>query len=208
MVFFSCSHQVVDGSEMCPEEDMTVCELQCVYNETESGFCYGSGTTMFMDGFRSFASDSVSNCLNLWFTGWTLDDDVKVTVACLGVLVFGIAAQLIAALRLKYNKSPLLSTFLFSIHIAAGYFLMLASMTYSVEFFCMVCIGLTIGHFVFHTNNGSLLANLRGNPNTVTTDADPCCAGSATYPSIDRTDREANDLKIPIIYRDHSVPGI
>ena len=84
---------------------------------------------------------------------------------------------------------------------------MLAAMTYSVEIFCMVCIGLTIGHFVFHTNNGSLLANLRGSSNIVTTDADPCCVGSATYPSIDRTDREANDLKIPIIDRDHSVRG-
>ena len=67
----------------------------------------------------------------------------------------------------------------------------------------MVCIGLTIGHFVFHTNNGSFLANLRGSPNNiVTTDADPCCAGSATHHSNDRTDRVANDLKSPLI-----IPG-
>ena len=39
--FDPVTDQVVDGSQMCPENDMTVCELQCVYNETDPGFAMG-----------------------------------------------------------------------------------------------------------------------------------------------------------------------
>lgn len=190
--------QVVDGLQMCPEEDHTVCELQCVYNETDAGYCYGSGTSMFMDGFRTFTANGVSNCLNLWFTGWTLDDDAKVAVACLGVLLLGIASQFIAKLRSKYSWPPLVSSFLFLVHITCSYFLMLAAMTYSVEIFCMVCIGMSIGHFAFHTKKVLFPPQLLGEDSKAfSVDADPCCANSVTSSALNQSN--GSDLRSPIV---------
>jgi hypothetical protein len=177
--------QIVDGSQMCPEAEMTTaCELQCVYNATEyDGYCYGTGTIMYMDGFRSWGSEDVSNCLNFLFIGWTLDSDVKVVFACIGVFFLSILSQFIALQRSKAAiLSPLVSTFLFSLHITLSYLLMLIVMMYNVELFCMVCLGLTLGYLTFHTsfiasmNSHVVSASDTKDHRSMSIEADPCCA--------------------------------
>merc|ERR1719495_2499248 len=56
---------------------------------------------------------------------------------------------------------------LFGVNIASGYFAMLVAMTYSVELFICMIIGLVIGHGIFNT--GAVVGE----------SVDPCCASQA-----------------------------
>eukprot|EP01030_Chromulinospumella_sphaerica_P010426 gene10426-10232_t len=86
-----------------------------------------------MSGFTSTATGTSlyvsspseeAECVNLLFPSWTLDQPWKFAVACLGVLCLGLSQTL-------------------------SYLLMLVAMTYSVELFCMVVLGLTLGYLLF-----------------------------------------------------------
>merc|ERR1719295_1428589 len=54
--------------------------------------------------------------------------------------------------------------FLFALNIASGYLAMLVAMTYSVELFICMVVGLVIGHGIFNTDA------------SVGESVDPCCA--------------------------------
>merc|ERR1719330_2122830 len=59
--------------------------------------------------------------------------------------------------------------FLFGVNIASGYFAMLVAMTYSVELFICMILGLVIGHGIFNTGAA------------VGESVDPCCASQRDH---------------------------
>jgi len=167
--FDSVSHQEVDGNKMCSS-----CSLQCPLpsNNTFNGYCYGSGSAMFMEGFESILSSprGTTECTNVLFPGWTLNNGVKFFVACVGILLFGIFIQYLTKCRFDLNKvksneksHQYKVVMLYGVQVICSYLAMLIAMTYSVELFLMICIGLTIGYSLFHISSPP--------PASV----DPCC---------------------------------
>eukprot|EP01099_Mayorella_cantabrigiensis_P001900 TRINITY_DN1828_c0_g4_i1.p1 TRINITY_DN1828_c0_g4~~TRINITY_DN1828_c0_g4_i1.p1 ORF type:complete len:193 (+),score=28.87 TRINITY_DN1828_c0_g4_i1:24-602(+) len=117
-----------------------------------------TGTTMYMQGFVSQVQDgSHEQCVNLFFTEWTLDNATKFAFACLGVFFVSLLIQGIPLLKKHIIGSKhfdgrvqrVLVTLLFGLDKTLSYFLMLVAMTYSVELFCMVISGMTVGYLVF-----------------------------------------------------------
>ena len=133
------------------------------HNVTWDGLCYGSGTTMFMNGFTSIASEErgSTECVNFLFIDWTLDSTVKYVFACIGTLLLGIATQGVGHARItlgklrRNNYMKLQILVFYGVQMCLSYFLMLLAMTYSTELFCMVIVGLTIGYWMFHLNSNS-----------------------------------------------------
>lgn len=132
-----------------------------------SGFCMQMkgmpAMTMFMEGFTSSlrsrwwrapttpVREDKPMCLNLFFTGWTLDTEGKFVGACVGVLLLGILAEAFSALRrLRARRSGSFErAVLYGGQLALGYFLMLAIMSYSVELFASAVVGVVLGHWLF-----------------------------------------------------------
>lgn len=166
-VYDSTGEIIEDGKTThCMGDSGITCHLQCVEEPTNtttssSDYCYGSGTTMSMTGFFSLATDKKGStpCVNLLFEEWTLDDETKFAFGCLGVVLLGVFIQYLTLLR-GYTKSivnesvrRLVRIFVFGVQVVLSYFLMLVAMTYSVELFCMVCVGLTLGYGLFHADS-------------------------------------------------------
>jgi copper chaperone CopZ len=178
------SDEVVAGDIMCPTGTDN-CELKCVADSLleppidHKGFCYGSGTDMYMDGFTSYINnDDTPQCLNLLFTDWILDNSGKFVAACIGTLLLGIFTEMLGYIRRLIDSfiksggfgtykraAPLVMSTLYGIQVLMGYFLMLTAMTYQVELFICVIVGLMMGHAAF---------NLQEPPSANT---DPCCVG-------------------------------
>ncbi len=165
----SVSQQPIDGDKMCSS-----CSLECPLpiNHTFNGYCYGSGSAMFMEGFESIISSprGSTECTNLLFPGWTLNNGVKFFVACVGILLFGIFIQYLTKCRFDLNKikgneksHQYKIVIMYGFQVVCSYLAMLVAMTYSVELFMMICIGLTIGYGLF---------NVSGPPPA---NVDPCC---------------------------------
>ena len=177
--------EVVEGDITCPS-GMQNCELQCVSEASNStdfyeDYCWGSGVTMYMSGFKSIVSShhGKTECINLLFEEWTLDDKSVFAIACVGVFVLGIVVELLVFCRrtvfAKMRKGhwrDLLLVFLHGINVVLSYFIMLVVMTYNVELFSMAVTGLVFGYIAF---------NLAEPPRHQT---DPCCA-----PGLDDDDR-------------------
>ncbi len=166
-VYDSTGEIIEDGKNThCMGDSGITCHLQCVEEPTNttsssSDYCYGSGTTMSMTGFFSLATDKKGStpCVNLLFEEWTLDDETKFAFGCLGVVLLGVFIQYLTLLR-GYTKNivnesvrRLVRIFVFGVQVVLSYFLMLVAMTYSVELFCMVCVGLTLGYGLFHADS-------------------------------------------------------
>ncbi len=163
--------EIVPGTSMCPESDMSVCYLKCfdtnsnyksMNMDTDSNdYCSGNGVSMFMDGFHAIGTERKGStaCVNILFKEWTLDNETKFAFGCLGVLLLGIFIQFLTKLRFDVNKknkkSPsvngnVVELSLYSTQVVLSYFAMLIAMTYSVELFVMVCVGLIIGFAIFN----------------------------------------------------------
>ena len=173
-------------------------------NGDSSSYCYGSGTSMFMEGFVSIVSEGSgqTECVNLLFKQWTLNSQIKYGFACFGVFIMCFMIQWITKVRSSHvvidtvlamvfpdtkagqytvvgqgdvkkpqSSTPMyalwikrvINTILFGIQITLSYFAMLIAMSYSVELFTMVCVGLTVGYGVFHSDNSRNQLS------------DPCC---------------------------------
>ncbi len=156
-----------------------------------TGFCYGPGVIMFMEGFASLLGgrSGATACLNFLVVGWSLDSPLKFALACAATLLMGVAVHYLTLLRVslplshkpgsrRYNAIALL---LHAVQVLLGYFLMLVAMTYSVELFCMVLLGLSAGYALF---------NLQLLPDVESTD--PCCSGG------DFDAEPASDERTPI----------
>eukprot|EP00536_Pseudo-nitzschia_multiseries_P012814 jgi/Psemu1/68471/estExt_Genemark1.C_5090023 len=135
----------------------------------------GGGMVMYMEGFRwtllaeTSDGEQPRSCLNLYVASWTLDTRYKFCAAMALVVVLGIATEGLGrwkhevarqqhqqhhqqqqqhtrrARRNLYWKHACLQT----LSILSAYLLMLVVMTYSLELFACVLLGLTIGYWLF-----------------------------------------------------------
>ena len=149
---------------MCPSSaGMDACYLQCPgQNNTSDGFCYGSGTSMFMSGFTTISSEDRGGtaCVNLFFDTWTLDTKWKYIIASFGIFSLAIFFEYMKVLKRQLmsfsfmKRSPVLvkdavSVLFYGGQLTISYFLMLAAMTYSTELFSAMICGLTVGYALF-----------------------------------------------------------
>jgi hypothetical protein len=121
---------------------------------------------MHMYGFKSMWSDDVG-CVVLFNSSWVLNSRFKFLIAFLGIFVMGTLSegllQIRRELRRKSTSPAWLFTGLYVAHITVGYTLMLVAMTYSVELFLAVILGLGTGHHFLNKEQ------------VVTDRPDPCC---------------------------------
>jgi len=147
------------------------------------GFCQGSGTTMYMQGFVSYASgeyrtyggSKTPECLSLFFIDWVLDTPWKFALACIGSFFLGILVESLSFVRrlvkIYVKESPefleiSVTCFLYGCQATLGYFAMLVAMTYQVELFVSIIAGLIVGHGIF--NRKSLNSTLKSARRSVT----------------------------------------
>ena len=127
-------------------------------------FCTGPGTDMHMSGFASHSTD----CIILLFHGWKLDSAGAFAAGVLGTFFLGIFTEGITWFRrTKLATSPYLRSSAvvyrvsmataFTTQVTLGYFLMLIAMTYQVELFLGVILGLGCGHTLFNVRPPPLL---------------------------------------------------
>lgn len=174
----SSTDTVNNGDTMC----QATCSLQCPNTYVSSlsnvsatpiisnGYCYGTGTTMIMEGFTSqLASGVQAPCLNFLFPAWPLNTPLRFTFGCIGTVLLGIFLHFVTKIRLtvaRWKLSAKRTSTICCLYLAnaiLGYALMLVAMSYSTELFLMVILGLLIGYILF-------LVDL---PAAVSTD--PCC---------------------------------
>eukprot|EP00667_Euglena_gracilis_P005540 EG_transcript_5578 len=146
-----------------------------------SGFCNSDLTAivMWMTGFQT-VGQSGDPCVLLFIKEWKLNNAGAFAGACIGVFLMSVWTEsLVFARRYlkgRFAKSPSprrtvlyarngAIVLLYGLQVTMGYLLMLVAMTYQVELFIMVIIGLVVGHTLF---------NLKA-PVAETTDA--CCQG-------------------------------
>jgi copper transporter 1 len=134
-----------------------------------------------MDGFQ-WSLQGGHPCINLYFSGWTLDTSGKFACAMIGVFLLALLTEGISIWRhaLSRRAKTLASnsqqapnearmlrayqTCIHGFHAMTGYILMLAAMTFSLELMASVIIGLVVGYLVFGGDGF----------NHITTN--PCCA--------------------------------
>mmetsp|Transcript_11776 Transcript_11776/g.18086 ORF Transcript_11776/g.18086 Transcript_11776/m.18086 type:complete len:223 (-) Transcript_11776:646-1314(-) len=113
------------------------------------------GYVMYMDGFH-FTLARGNPCLNLYFSSWTLDTPAKFWCAMIGITLLGIVTEGISKVRSLISKRFTGSTkrwsitFFHGLQALVGYILMLATMTFSVELFVCVILGLGLGFAIFY----------------------------------------------------------
>eukprot|EP00854_Cymbomonas_tetramitiformis_P006192 gene6192-7423_t len=163
-----------------------------------SSYCNKAmGMDMFMGGFMTARDSSASSpCLMIFFKEWKLTSKQKLAGACIGTVNLGMLVELLVYVRRRMRASRLaivrpraarLATIaLFAVQVSLGYFLMLIAMSYQVELFCMVVLGLVLGHAIF---NGAA---------PIVEQCDPCCV-----------DEDAADhLEAPLLVESGSRYGI
>jgi len=151
------------------------CEWHCneSTNDNTSDFCLGA-TDMLMQGFQSTKNqeNSTNLCIILFARKWTLSSTGKFAAGCVGVFFLGFLIEAIIALRRfilgKISLSNrllhiLVTGILYSVNLSLGYLAMLVAMTYSVELFICVILGLSIGNIIFNSRM------------PVSENIDPCC---------------------------------
>lgn len=131
---------------------------QAVPVVSQDSFCdTAAHVDMYMSGFTSTHSRD-RPCIVLLFKGWRLDSALKFALACITVVLMGIATQGLIALRpiVQQRTSGMSSlsirsveSIMFGLQVTLGWFMMLVAMTFSTELFCSATGGLIAGHFVF-----------------------------------------------------------
>lgn len=136
-------------------------------------FCRGK-TDMLMLGFE--VSGRGGFCIILFFDAWTLDSRLKFIFGCVGVAFMGVAIECLIMIRrlIQTERAPfrgiskplkkLLLIIGFGVNLILGYLAMLVVMTYSVELFLSVCLGMIVGHLLFNSSE------------PIGETIDPCCA--------------------------------
>merc|ERR1711934_1351635 len=159
-------------------------------------FCLpGSGTDMCMQGFTT-SGKAKDACVILLFNSWVLNSREKFGIGCVGVIFLGIAIEAMLCLRRLLQSRRIVPRlrglsrraaiiFLFALNIASGYLAMLVAMTYSVELFICMVVGLVAGHAFFNSKA------------PVGESVDPCCASQAIPHSSDQKGEMTYDPLIP-----------
>mmetsp|Transcript_100003 Transcript_100003/g.156347 ORF Transcript_100003/g.156347 Transcript_100003/m.156347 type:complete len:454 (+) Transcript_100003:1-1362(+) len=158
---WTCSWRVAAG-----EQPLPIVEEASKTTSDNDGFCNGMGTDMFMGGFVSLFDEIRKSgpCLIIFFSGWKLDEAWKFIFALVGALLAGVACEALLALRGRVSslrlftgkanrrRALMVNVALYATHRTVGYLVMLLAMTYSVEMFVAVILGLSSGYFVFNAS--------------------------------------------------------
>jgi len=150
------------------------CRWKCNNNSQLLDFCRTPGTDMYMEGFQ-VTGNAQNSCVILFFKIWTLDSRLKFGVGCVGVIILGIFVEFLLYVRRRlqgrgfcrwlrnpWRKAGII--LLFTLNLVSGYLAMLVAMTYSVELFLCMVVGLVGGHAMFNSSAA------------VGESVDPCCA--------------------------------
>ena len=159
--------------------------------------------------------DGDVGCIAYLWPKWVIDTPYKFWCAVAGTFVLSVMAEACVALRraavagggqlggfsalasaqgsgaarIDSNASRMLWTLvegmLYLVQVVLGYTLMLVAMTYQLELFLAVAVGLAVGHMVF--NRPSVRRNQSGTLREGATAALACCAV-----------REDDDLMVPV----------
>jgi hypothetical protein len=175
---WKCDESTPEPVHSSHSEDPTTAHQQATTTSKtppKERFCIpGSGTDMYMSGFE-ISGQPDNPCIILFIKTWVLDTRVKFLFGCLGCILLGIFVEGLLCFRrllqsrkiLRLMSSPLRRgsiIVLFGFNIAAGYLAMLVAMTYSVELFICMVVGLVMGHAIFNTSA------------PIGESVDPCCA--------------------------------
>lgn len=179
---YNANHDPCNTVNDGPPHDAT-CAWHC--KEQEPKFCDG-GMDMLMGGFETAGGSTnttIKTCVILFFSAWKLDSAGKFSAGCIGVFILGFSIEALIFIRRKIvNRKRLILNIplpvrkiiviaLFGLNLVLGYFAMLVAMTYSVELFICVVVGLILGHAMLnsHTPVGETI--------------DPCCASQNNHDS-------------------------
>mmetsp|Transcript_111884 Transcript_111884/g.316114 ORF Transcript_111884/g.316114 Transcript_111884/m.316114 type:complete len:635 (+) Transcript_111884:51-1955(+) len=151
----------VNRTEMCP-----TCTLRC----PEFGgwdFCDRSAAgSMIMQGFVSYGirGSSSTPCVVLLFQDWVLGTALELWLGVLGVFALGITVEGVATLRLPARGAAgtILSPCLYMLRMALAYVLMLGAMTFCIEIFVAVVLGLGAGNALFRNARKAAGRDLAG----------------------------------------------
>lgn len=142
----------------------TSCQPMCtVAGETSSpsgpsslstGFCVamsaygGSGTTMYMDGFTWTSLAPRQTCLAYLVPQLVIDRPWKLVIACLVTIAQSACIELVSVARMRLTSPDrlCLGLVLHAVSLTLAYIAMLFVMTYSIELFLAVIIGLLLGN--------------------------------------------------------------
>lgn len=180
--------------------------------EPEDKFCDG-GMDMLMGGFEvagGSTSTATKTCVILFFKSWKLNSIGKFAAACIGVFFLGLGIEGLICLRRKIvNRKrffinipmalrKIVVIALFGTNLILGYLAMLVAMTYSVELFLCVVVGLILGHALFnsHTPVGETI--------------DPCCASQNHNDSSAAGDEHPPSSRVPcdnVVYQEMATNG-
>eukprot|EP00471_Norrisiella_sphaerica_P006583 CAMPEP_0184490978 /NCGR_PEP_ID=MMETSP0113_2-20130426/19326_1 /TAXON_ID=91329 /ORGANISM="Norrisiella sphaerica, Strain BC52" /LENGTH=590 /DNA_ID=CAMNT_0026875137 /DNA_START=122 /DNA_END=1894 /DNA_ORIENTATION=+ len=175
--------------EACDPEKMG-CMPQCV-DEKDQAFCNrDTAVSMYMEGFVN-PGGSKQACVILLFQDWVLDTKAKFIGACFGVIIMGVALEMLIFLR-RRQRSPkfrkmipnlvyvMIEGISYGLQTCLGYFLMLIAMTFSIPLFVCLIVGLALGHVIFNTSG------------PVAEGATPCC--EATSLAVDPVNSSENAM--------------
>ena len=165
------------------------------------GFCKGSGTDMFMDGYQLVLFGSDSLCLNFLFPSFTLSSRAKFCCALLVCFALGVAVEVLTSFRRKVFKQSRKRgksargtlTALHGAQALLGYLLMCLAMSYSVEVLGAVVLGLMAGHYGVNDENH------------FSEKADPCC-DDFDYEEIMEEERESEVFRRKNAQREDGKP--
>jgi len=155
--YAGCFDPVTD-TFVSPAVMCTQCEPRCQTEPMNNtgGYCQGGGIDMYMTGF-AVQGQGDTLCLTLLFTPWLLDTPAKFIGGAIFVVFLGIFTELVSYCRRemhgsldKGRKRDFLMISVYALHLALGYWCMLIAMTYSVELFICILLGLAIGHAAFN----------------------------------------------------------
>ena len=132
--------------------------------QQQQEFCQGMYMTMFMDGFRwtLLLSKPSPQCLSYFVQSWRLENAAKFKGAMLFTFLLAILLEGLSSARgvlVRSSSLPifgnhrrrqhLLMTLIYAIQALLGYILMLVTMSFSMELFLSVIVGLMVGNLLF-----------------------------------------------------------
>mmetsp|Transcript_663 Transcript_663/g.1575 ORF Transcript_663/g.1575 Transcript_663/m.1575 type:complete len:201 (+) Transcript_663:134-736(+) len=141
--------------------------------ESEMDFCKGMSMTMSMDGFQSalFSKGHPADCITFFFPEWELDRPGKFVGAMIATFMVAVVSEGITYLqphvrndylagKPKHRRKTIM-TLMYGFQQLLGWLLMLIAMTFSIELFASVILGLFIGRLLFPSEP---LTTSRNNP--------------------------------------------
>ncbi|CAK0795863.1 unnamed protein product [Prorocentrum cordatum] len=164
--------------QMCP-----TCQPMCTLSSSQpapgpapggdGGFCrttyLGTGVTMYMDGFKMTSASPDEACVNFLLPSLVIDSPLKLVISSIGVVLLSASVELCTLGRqfLPKDRQGDVGLLFHAVSLVLAYLAMLFVMTYSIEIFSAVIVGLALGHKVAGAVARSRAWDLGG--------GSPCC---------------------------------